>query len=158
MDNIKKALHFINERAKYPKKQDSVAHLIKVVPLSELNEIMKLAINNEIDSFLLDPLMSMNICKFEKQWKDCMVYKPDLFDLDMHLCSVYEEYKSELITNGKLSVSDFCKIKYANCHMEESPLYMVKEFAMQTKHANGLIKLANKFRKSNGMDEIPLID
>lgn len=98
----------------------------------------------------------MDFLQFIKEWKDAMVYNPSEFDFDEAMHEYYAEYQMNYYDKGQ-SVAEFCDFFFAEFDLDTHP-YMIKSKAINTKHGNRLKKIANQFRRNNGLPETPLID
>ena len=109
----------------------------------------------------------MNYEQFKKEWKYAMVYNPSKFtqtrdgeDFDSCVQEAYITYKGgdEMSPSyiEHYTVKEFCEDFYQDADLDTHP-YMVKSKAIKTKHANGLISMAIKFRERMGIEKIPLM-
>ena len=101
----------------------------------------------------------MDFNQFCKEWKDCMVYKISSdFDLIESLNEWYIEFKN---CNSKLlkpySVKEWCEFWFEDVDLD-SHYYMLKNKALNSKHSNGLIEMANKYRSNMNLPLIKLHD
>lgn len=102
--------------------------------------------------------IKMDFQQFKKEWADTMVYCPADFDCEETMHELYIEYKESLQGYGRnMSVKQWCEFFHAECDLDRHP-YMIKSKALQTRHGNGLKKLANEYRKNVGLPLIPLIN